>query len=47
VVIGGRKTKDVPLFQWLNTIIGNAKTVLRGTYQVFNIKNMEISILEG
>ena len=38
VVIGGRKPKDVPLFQWLNTIIGNVKTALSGTHHAFNFK---------
>jgi hypothetical protein len=38
VVIGGRKPKDVPLFQWLNTIIGNVKTALSGTHLAFNFK---------
>lgn len=37
-VIGGRKPKDVPLFQWLNTIIGNVKTALSGTHHAFNFK---------
>ena len=38
VVIGGRKPKDVPLFQWLNTIIGNVKTALSGTHHAFNFR---------
>jgi hypothetical protein len=38
VVIGGRKPKDVPLFQWLNTIIGNVKTAPSGTHHAFNFK---------
>jgi hypothetical protein len=38
VVIGGRKPKDVPLFQWLNTIIGNVKTAQSGTHHAFNFK---------
>jgi len=38
VVIGGRKPKDVPLFQWLNTIIGNVKTALSGTHHAFDFK---------
>lgn len=37
-VMGGRKPKDVPIFQWLNTIIGNVKTGLSGTYHAFNFK---------
>jgi hypothetical protein len=38
VVIGTRKPKDVPLFQWLNTSIGNVKTTLSSTHQPFNLK---------
>ncbi len=38
VVIGGRKPKDVPIFQWLNTIIGNVKTAPSGTHHAFNFK---------
>jgi hypothetical protein len=37
-VIGGRKPKDVPIFQWLNTIIGNVKTALSGTHHTFDFK---------
>jgi transposase-like protein len=37
-IMGGRKPKDVPNFQWLNTIIGNVKTGLCGTYHAFNFK---------
>jgi len=38
VVIGGRKLKDVPLFQRLNTIIGNVKTALGGTHHAFDFR---------
>lgn len=34
-VVGGLKPKDLPLFQWLNTILGNVKTGLSGTYHAF------------
>jgi hypothetical protein len=44
VVIGRRKPQEVPLFQWLNTIIGNMKTALNGTHHAFNFKSMEIAI---
>jgi len=37
-VAGGRKPKDIPNFQWLNTIIGNIKTRLSGTYHSFNFE---------
>lgn len=38
VIMGGRKPKDVPIFQWLNTIMGNVKTGLSGTYHAFNFQ---------
>jgi hypothetical protein len=38
VVIGGRKPKDVPLFQGLNIIIGNVKTALSATHHAFKFK---------
>ena len=38
IVIGRRKPREVPLFQWLNTIIGNVKTALNGTHHAFNFK---------
>ena len=34
-IVAGRKPKDLPLFQWLNTILGNIKTGLNGTYHAF------------
>lgn len=37
-VANGRKPKDLPSFQWLNTIIGNVKTALCGTYHAFNFR---------
>lgn len=34
-ITGGRKPKELPLFQWLNTILGNVKTGLDGAYHAF------------
>ena len=34
-VVAGRKPKDMPEFQWINTILGNLKTSLRGSYHSF------------
>lgn len=36
IVAGGRKPKDLPEFQWINTILGNLKTSLGGSYHSFN-----------
>ena len=35
LVVGGRKPKDLPEFQWINTILGNLKTSLGGSYHAF------------
>jgi transposase-like protein len=34
-VVAGRKPKDLPEFQWINTVLGNLKTSLSGTYHAF------------
>lgn len=35
-VIAGRKPKDVPEFRWVNTLLGNLKTSLSGSYHAFD-----------
>ena len=35
-IAGGKKPKDLPLFLWINTILGNVKTSLSGAYHAFN-----------
>lgn len=32
IVVGDRKPRDLPQFQWVNTILGNLKTTLHGTF---------------
>ena len=34
-IAGGRKPKELPLFQWLNTILGNVKAGIGGAYHAF------------
>jgi hypothetical protein len=34
-VVGGRKPKELPLFHWVNTVLGNVKTGLSGAYHAF------------
>lgn len=34
-VVAGRKPKDLPEFQWINTVLGNLKTSLSGCYHAF------------
>jgi hypothetical protein len=37
-VVGGRKPKDLPEFQWINTVLGNLKTSLSGSYHAFDFR---------
>ena len=37
-VMAGRKPKDVPEFQWINTLLGNLKTSLSGCYHAFDFR---------
>ena len=32
IVVGNRKPRDLPQFQWVNTILGNLKTTLHGAF---------------
>ena len=34
-VVGGRKPKELPEFQWINTLLGNLKTRLSGNCHGF------------
>ena len=36
IVAGGRKPKDLPEFNWINTVLGNLKTSLGGAYHAFD-----------
>lgn len=37
-VVGGRKPKDLPEFRWINTVLGNLKTSLTGSYHAFDFR---------
>jgi hypothetical protein len=37
-VIAGRKPKDLPEFQWINTVLGNLKTSLSGSNHAFDFR---------
>jgi hypothetical protein len=37
-VVGKRKPKDLPEFQWINTVLGNLKTSLSGSYHAFDFR---------
>ena len=36
IIAGGRKPKDLPEFNWINTVLGNLKTSLGGAYHAFD-----------
>lgn len=38
VVVGGRKPKEMPEFLWINTMLGNLKTSLVGSYHAFDFQ---------
>jgi ISXO2-like transposase domain len=38
VVGAGRRSTDMPCFTWINTVLGNVKTALAGTYHAFNFR---------
>lgn len=38
VVGAGRHSTDMPCFTWINTVLGNVKTALAGTYHAFNFR---------
>ena len=35
IVVGQRKPRDLPQFKWVNTVLGNLKTMLSGAYKAF------------
>jgi len=37
-VVAGRKPNDLPEFQWINTVLGNLKTSLTGSYHAFDFR---------
>ena len=44
-VMAGRKPKDVPEFQWINTVLGNLKTSLSGSYHAFDFRQYAVRYL--
>ena len=38
VVGADRRSTDMPCFAWINTVLGNVKTALAGTYHAFNFR---------
>jgi len=38
VVVGDRKPRELPQFKWVNTILGNLKTMIYGAHKAFNFR---------
>jgi transposase-like protein len=38
VIVGGRKPKEVPVLEWVNTVLGNVKSGLSGAYHAFDFE---------
>ena len=45
IVADGRKPKDLPEFNWINTVLGNLKTSLGGAYHAFDFAKYETRYL--
>ena len=45
MIAGGRKPKDLPEFNWINTVLGNLKTSLGGAYHSFDFAKYGIRYL--
>jgi len=37
-VVGQRKPRDLPQFKWVNTVLGNLKTMVSGAYKAFGYR---------
>lgn len=44
-VVAGRKPKDLPEFKWINTVLGNLKTSLSGSYHAFDFRKYAVQYL--
>jgi len=46
-VVGARKLKYLPEFQWINTVLGNPKTRLNGCHHAFDFRKYAARYLAG
>jgi transposase-like protein len=44
IVTGGKHPNDLPQFHWINTLLGNLKTSLSGTFHAFNFDKVRQAI---
>jgi hypothetical protein len=47
IVTGGKHPNDLPQFRWINTLLGNLKTSLSGTFHAFNFDKYARRYLGG
>jgi transposase-like protein len=47
VVTGGKHPNDLPQFRWINTLLGNLKTSLHGTFHAFKFEKYSRRYLGG
>jgi hypothetical protein len=45
IVAGGKKPRDMPEFNWINTLLGNVKTSLSGAYHAFDFGKYAVRYL--
>ena len=45
VVVGQRKPRELPQFKWVNTILGNLKTMINGAHKAFDFRKYAGSYL--
>ena len=38
VLVGARKPRDLPQFKWVNTVLGNLKTMISGAHKSFKFR---------
>ena len=47
IVTGGKHPNELPQFRWLNTLLGNLKTSLSGTFHAINVEKYAKRYLGG
>jgi hypothetical protein len=47
IVTGGKHPNDLPQFRWINTLLGNLKTSLSGTFHAFSFDKYARRYLDG
>ena len=45
VVVGQRKPRDMPQFTWVNTVLGNLKTLINGAHKAFKFAKYAVNYL--